>query len=54
MWADGRMYEGDFQMGEMNGQGVMTTPEGYEYRGEWRMNTREGENVCLKLKEREY
>ena len=30
------VYKGDVENGKPNGQGTLTTPEGYKYEGEWK------------------
>jgi hypothetical protein len=54
-WTDGRVYQGDFQDGEMHGNGTLFyNPEkkgevDRQYKGEFHLNSREGEGVLTKL-----
>ncbi|MCZ4263453.1 2-isopropylmalate synthase, partial [Limimaricola sp. G21655-S1] len=42
-YANGAIYEGSFKNAKNDGQGVMTSPEGYRYEGGWKDSLRHGE-----------
>ena len=41
-WANGKTYTGEFLKGEKDGHGILETPDGEIYEGEWKRNLREG------------
>jgi len=39
------VYKGDVENGKPNGQGTLTTPEGYKYEGEWKDGVKNGQGT---------
>ena len=39
------VYKGDVENGKPNGQGTLTTPEGYKYEGEWKDGKNHGQGT---------
>lgn len=42
-WYDGKIYEGEFERGELHGNGIIYYPNGQKARGVWHR----GENLEL-------
>lgn len=41
-WASGATYVGSFHCGEFDGNGTLTSPSGYRYEGQWKLNQHHG------------
>ena len=54
VWADGSVYEGEFNYGKMEGYGKKTFANGEKYEGEFREDMRHGEGKIYDAKKREY
>ena len=45
---NGDKYEGEFEDGKINGNGVFKPITGDNYQGEWKLNKRNGHGISLK------
>ena len=46
-WADGRVYNGNYDGGREHGFGTLTFPDGTKYRGQFRKGTKHGYGIQL-------
>ena len=45
IYADGDIYEGNWEDDDKNGQGTMTYPDGNVYQGEWKNDLMHGQGT---------
>jgi hypothetical protein len=46
VWAEGRVYEGEWVKNRFSGQGTLTEPDGSSYHGEFKFGHKHGEGVA--------
>ena len=44
-WADGSLYEGEWEDGLRHGQGIMTETDGRSYSGQWQRDKKHGYGI---------
>ena len=45
MWADGRRYDGEWELNKMHGYGVFSWADGRKYAGEYVDDKKEGRGI---------
>ena len=50
-WADGRIYEGDWNNDLRHGEGEMKWPNGRKYKGGWKDGVQHGNGILICIKD---